>query len=111
MHEQFARHTTGCPWCDANRPDFCAILHLFLASGGCTEEWMILRNKCIPVAADAVGGLHGMTVWQAVCRSEGITDLRGGRYATGGEVPSVDAVMTALLYSEVSRPRSSDPSP
>lgn len=101
----FAKHAKDCRWCDADRPDFCAALSLFIESGGCAEEWVVLRSKCIPTSASAIGGRMGMTVWQAVCKSEGITNYVGGRYADGKDIPTADAVLSAILYSEVSRAR------
>lgn len=102
-----------CTYCVLDRHDFCKALDAFYRSAGPAEEretWEDLRTLCIPTAATArtfhgKPGRAGMTVWLAVCRSEGITDHRGGRFCVGGDIPTPDEVRIAILYSEVSRPK------
>lgn len=102
------RHPAGeCRYCDAGRADFCIALAAFEDSGGCEDTWSHLRTKCIPEgrgSAEICGrSLMGQTVWQAVCESESIHDLRGGRFRDQGDTPSVEEVYAALLIVETPR--------
>jgi hypothetical protein len=107
-----------CPYCTLDRADFCTALRRYLDTFNPKKRvtpaqqrvrWDELRCKCIPTAANAVTiagrpGRMGMTMWQAVCYSNGIMSLDGGRFRDGEMLPTESDIHIALLYAGVSRP-------
>jgi D-arabinose 1-dehydrogenase-like Zn-dependent alcohol dehydrogenase len=92
----FARHPQGeCHFCDAGALQLCAAYQLFAYSGGCEDHWKVLRGFVVP----GTRGIMGRTVWQCVTDDAGITDLRGGKYSDGGEIPTPEQVALAILLA------------
>lgn len=98
LRADFARHEPRmCSFCDAGAPALCNAFQMFVHSGGTRESWNVLRSFMVP----KTGRYLGATVWQLVCKAEGITDFTGGRYRDGGDIPTPQLVVFAITSAGI----------